>query len=350
MIWFLVALTLPVLAGYRWIARWDGKAPRGFTAFLLHLSLAIGLGFGVSSSAYFLWLLIIGAPGKTYHVCESAILIAAALVAVIYRRRMAGSGLDWRHHNVAVAVELPPQHIHMDNAIHEASKGSETSISMRQWHRVLQFSMAACLIFSVLAAIGIYRSDPLGEWDAWGIWNLRARGIFLAGDQWRTAFSPIYYHTDYPLLVPCGNARLWSYLGVECPWSPWLAGCLFSLATVGALTAGVARLRSSSQGLLAGMTLLGIVSFLRHGAWQYADVQVAFYMFSAVLPLAVYDAARYSIPPEGGTTNGRGLLALSGVMAGMAAWTKNEGLMFLVALAIARCIVAWRPGRSKTFL
>ncbi len=137
------------------------------------------------------------------------------------------------------------------------------------------------------------------------------------------------------------NVRLWSYLGVDPSWTPWLVGCLFTFATLGVLAAGVTRLRSRSQGLLAGMTLLGIASFLQQGAWQYADVPLACFMLSAVLLLALHDAAER---PQWG------FVALSGLMAGMAAWTKNEGLLFLLVLPAARCGAVWRPGRTRVFL
>jgi len=138
--------------------------------------------------------------------------------------------------------------------------------------------------------------------------------------------------------VPSGNARLWSYLGGEPAWAPWLLGTLFTFATVGVLAAGLSRLRSRSQGLLAGLVLLGVVAFLQRGAWQYADVPLAFYLLATVLLSLLYDAAER--PPAG-------LLVLSGLMAGMAAWTKNEGLLLLVILPATRAAILWRRGCAR---
>ena len=90
--------------------------------------------------------------------------------------------------------------------------------------------------------------------------------------------------------------------------------------------AGVSRLRSRSQGLLAGLVLIGLVSFLQRGTLQYADVPLAFFILSAVLLLVLYDASER---PQ------RGLLVLSGLAAGLAAWTKNEGLLLLLVLPAA---------------
>ena len=81
------------------------------------------------------------------------------------------------------------------------------------------------------------------------------------------------------------------------------------------------------------MVLLGMVPFLQRGAWQYADVPLAFYILAAVLLMVLYDAAER---PQAG------LLVLSGLMAGLAAWTKNEGLLLPIALPAVRAALLWR--------
>ena len=107
------------------------------------------------------------------------------------------------------------------------------------------------------------------------------------------------------------------------------------------LVAGVSRLRSRSQGLLAGTALLGMVPFVQRGAVQYADVPLSFFILSAVVLLAFYDASE--------RPNKR-ILVLSGLMAGLAAWTKNEGFLFLIVLPAARCAVVWRRrGATEVF-
>jgi hypothetical protein len=115
-------------------------------------------------------------------------------------------------------------------------------------------------------------------------------------------------------------------------------GVIFTFATVAILTAGLWRLRGRSQGLLAGLVLLGMVPFVQRGAWQYADVPMAFYILSAVLLLILYDAAER---PQ------VGLLLLSALTAGLAAWTKNEGLLLPIALPAARAVVLWRRHSAR---
>src|SRR5438094_7307149 len=55
----------------------------------------------------------------------------------------------------------------------------------------------ARLAFIIAASVGvliwslIFVRLPHGGWDAWGIWNLRARFLFLPDSDWRLAFSTI---------------------------------------------------------------------------------------------------------------------------------------------------------------
>ena len=305
MAWFAASLLLPWLAAYVLVGCCDRAARHDWATIFLRLGLAVGVGVGLSSCGYFLWMFLVGPPGKLYHASDLTVCAAISLFGLVFRPAAA---------TACNASELP-------------------SAAGLRWQRLLVAAFVAALTLAVLGAVGVYWRNPLGDWDAWAIWNLRARFLFRAGDQWQQAFAPMFYHPDYPLLVPSSNARLWSYLGAESTWAPWLLGVLFTLATVGVLTAGLWRLRSRSQGLLAGLAILGMVPFLQRGAWQYADVPLAFFILAAVLLLVLYDAAER--PPAG-------LLLLSGLMAGLATWTKNEGLLLPIALMAARAAVLCR--------
>ena len=82
-------------------------------------------------------------------------------------------------------------------------------------------------------------------------------------------------------------------------------GASFTFTAVGLLATGVCRLRSHSQGLLAGMVLLGTKAFVTLGAAQYADVPLAFFILATVLLLGLDDASEHS---------SRGLLLLAGLL------------------------------------
>jgi hypothetical protein len=98
---------------------------------------------------------------------------------------------------------------------------------------------------------------------------------------------------------------------------------LFTVSTVGVVTAGLSALGDREKALLAGIVLLGTASFIRLGAAQYADVPVGFFFLGSIVLLCMRDRL-----PISGTM-------LAGTLAAFAAWTKNEGLLFVVLLLIA---------------
>jgi hypothetical protein len=70
--------------------------------------------------------------------------------------------------------------------------------------------------------------------------------------------------------------------------------------------------------------------FVQDGVSQYADVLLDFY-FLATAVLLSYQS-RFS--------DNRNFAILAGTAAGLSAWTKNEGLLFLVAVVIAQLVAA----------
>jgi hypothetical protein len=332
-LWFIAALVLPWFAAYQLAARCDGRE-RGVAAFFFRASLAVGLGTGLSSCTCFLWLLLVGPPGKTYFALD---LIGFAAAAYVLMRSRVGQGRE--NTGGASRTGQPSGGAPGDATPNAATAAPPESRLARPTLLPLAVVYCLAMLLAVLGMAATYWTQPHGDWDAWNIWNLRARFLFRAGDDWRQAFAPVFPHTDYPLLLPCSNARCWSYLGSDPTWVPWLTGTLFTLAAVGLLTSGVCRLRGRSHGLLAGLVLLGTVAFLARGASQYADVPLAMFFLAGVLLPVLYDASDRPWP---------GLLLLAGTCAGLAAWTKNEGLLFVLALLAVRGLLAVRRRTAKS--
>jgi len=171
---------------------------------------------------------------------------------------------------------------------------------------------------------------PHGAWDAWAIWNLRARFLFQADADWAATFSQVMpsTHPDYPLLLPLAVVRVWSFLGEAAPSGPVVVAAIFTIATVALVCSSLAILRTTSQALLAGLLLLALPSFARHGTTQYADVPVGFFFVACLSLLCMTDRIG---------ADERTPLVLAGLAIGLAAWTKNEGLLLVVTIAGARC-------------
>jgi hypothetical protein len=192
-------------------------------------------------------------------------------------------------------------------------------------------------MFVLVGAVAVVRlvKSPYGDWDAWETWNMRARMIFLGGDHWRDAFSPLLTDggSDYPLLLPLTITGMWLAIRSAATVAPGVLGVAFACSTILLLGSGVAYLRDKSQGLMAAMVLAATPSLMVTATMQYADVEVALFILASGVCVSLYE--RYVDPK---------LLALTGLNAGFAGWTKNEGLIFLAILPIVVLVVVrrWR--------
>jgi hypothetical protein len=173
------------------------------------------------------------------------------------------------------------------------------------------------------------------------IFNRSARFLSRAPETWRDAFSPemnLVFHADYPPLVPLNIAAHWDVLNSETAFAPMLQGILFTFAVMGLCFGALAGLKSPGQAGL-GLILLAGVHMLREGGRQTADVPLAFYMLACVVFLFFYHREKRAV-----------LMAFAGFMAGLAAWTKNEGVFFLLGSAGVISLAAlWRRSFRDVF-
>ena len=205
-----------------------------------------------------------------------------------------------------------------------------------------------CVLVGLFVAVGFLFSTlghPQGFDDALDIWNLHARFLWLGGAHWREPFlaarqQGIVFsgHPDYPLLLPCSIARLWTCDSATGSWATGsgamvLVAASFTAAVVVLCASGVALARGTNQGLLAAAALAGTKSLVTFGASQYADVPLTAYITASCVLLMLNYA-------WGG--RGAGMLVLAGLCAGCAAWTKNEGLLFVLALLAIHLLVTVR--------
>ena len=277
---------------------WPARAP-GSRA--LVTALGVGLGAGLSSLLLFAWLVLFG-PTRGFPLVEAALVAVLAVVAV--RSRWA------------------------------ARLGAGTH-SLAGRGRLLGPAFLVGLIAAGAAFVTMLRREPHGEWDAWMNWDMRARMIFLGGSAWRTAFAAElpWSHPDYPVLVPSLVVRTWLYAGTATLLGPALVAATFAFTAVALLVTALGALRAPSHGYLAGLVLLATPFFIRHATSLYADVPLAFFFLATVVCLALDD--------QSGVPTGR-FAVLAGFFAGLAMWTKNEGLLFTGCVIAG--LVATGPG------
>ncbi|MGA2882169.1 MAG: hypothetical protein ABSG13_24725 [Bryobacteraceae bacterium] len=295
------------LTGFGFV-RWMFPQPLRWSLHnILLFSLGIGTGAGVASCLYFLALVL---AGSSFSVLPAALGAALVIALVLFLFAKRSALLDWAD------GPAPP------------------------WYLTALFVLAAAL--AVTMFLGAVAYNPHGDEGAWSIWNLRARFLFRAGVFWRDAFSSdlSWTHPDYPLLLPGLVALCWKLTGHESSDAPIAIAFLFALGTVGVLVSALGVLRGKTQALLAGTLLAGTASFVALSAALYSDVPLSFYILATLALLALQDRhpedLRFS--------------ALAGLMAGFAAWSRNEGMIFLVAVIVARAIALVRFGDRKALL
>jgi hypothetical protein len=303
----VLAVVVPSLATYlaltrRW-GRWYEPPDRTLAAVL-----APGLAVGLASSLYFLLLLRLDP--------RAAVRLDAAFWLVVCGWLL----VDARRH----------------------ATRPESSPGLRPTPGVV-LAAAAFLAMLGTAAVSLWvrwLAGPHGSWDTIGIWTLRARAVARGAPDWPAIVSPAleWSHPDYPLLLPVTIARLWAYSGGESTAVPAIVAGLFMTATAGAvvvLAGKWGRVGSKDPdpifpGLLAGTALLAARTYVAQASCMCADVPLGYYILVSI-GLAVL----------GATTANGAFLVIAGAAAGLAAWTKNEGLVLLmlvfpVAVAAAR--------------
>jgi hypothetical protein len=287
------------------------RALRSRSTLLLRISLAAGFGLAVFSIIYFLarW------SGFLHLWAIDSAVCAILLIAL----------MSLRKHRASTAPNLEAQ----DQAT----------------PRCLLIAFGVALLAALYSGVLRALARPHGSgWDSFAIWNLHARFLYRGGIYWRDGFSPLipWSHPDYPLLLPAAIAHFWTVMGRGTPAVPTVIGLVFTFSTVALLFSALDILLGRTPALLGVMCLLSTPFFIDLGTWQYADVPLSLFILATLVLLHLHDRLA-----KGGVES-RSTLALAGLAAGFAAWTKNEGILFLLAILLTRMWLTSRqpsPGR-----
>ncbi len=308
----LLALGVPFIPAYTLVTLAVGRKA-GAMGRTLRFFLSFAVALGISSCTYFLVLAkpvhrlpgLIPTEAVVFSVLCAVTLLFWASRRAIFTRPARGETVPY--------YSPPPSEERVPTSL------------------VLCFALIA--ILAVCAILLVLANKLHGSGDAYAIWNLRARFLFRGGDHWADGFSPLlaWSHPDYPLLIPATAARWWTYLGFETIRVPQFIAFFFTVATAGLLISSLSMLRSKSQGLVAGIFLFSTYFFMRVGAAQYADVPIGFFMLAAMVAFSFGDSDPEKSPMA---------YTLAGILAGLAAWTKNEGVLFVLAVVAARIVSA----------
>jgi hypothetical protein len=324
-----ISILFAVLTGFLLVQALDpvpNVQPR-WAAILFHAALGTGVGMALTSVVF---LLLDVSEAAT----PAAIFgIDAAVIAVLSWQRF----LWWRRFQSREKFQ--------SSGTNRVSAGvgsaqDDQTPSRFRWTWLLAVSFAASLLISWIRLVQMAAALPVGEWDAWALWNLRAKFLAGPGGAWRYAVSPLINntHPDYPLLLSAFIARAWKAGGTVDTFAPMVTSLLFFAALIALLVSAVALLRGAASALLAGLVLLSATSLLDWAPAQYADIPLAFY-FLAAIALIFLEAS----PAATSRWASRWTLLWAGLCAGFAAWTKNEGIAILAcSLIVFSAFTLWR--------
>ncbi len=280
----------------------------------LKLFLSFPLGFGILSLLLYVWLLVWGRAEQHYILMEVGFLIITG----------GAYFLRGRHRSVYPVLRRISFYLR-DNL----------------WTPYI-LGLALLSFFFVISGLSFIKYSllsPSGAWDAWAMWNMKARFIITAGTHWRSIFAPDlgWLHPDYPLLLPLSVVRGWLYTGDTSEVVPILVALIFTLAIPALLWAGLSSINRYA-GLMGGAFLLGSTRLLSFGTSQMADTPLSVYYLAAII-LVYLSQLR-----------DRSYLFAAGLFAGFSIWTKNEGFPFVIALFVSTMLwLAFKPERRRYF-
>ncbi len=257
--------------------------------------LGIGIGLGISSLLYLLYMLLFA--GQHWFIFVQIAIAMGLLIAVIWVERKRG-GLYLPRWNLTRIQNI--------------------------------FLGIALVIFVVssLSTVSYLLRRKQGDWDAWMMYNRSALFAYRGQSNWMAAsfsrqMDPIF-HPDYPLLLAMNTAWGWDTVGGETPRIPMTQSALFAIACVGILVSALASTKSPGQAALGLIILWGTPTLVNEGAREMADLPLAFFILAT--GILIYFYVIHKKPA---------LIALAGLTAGLAAWTKNEGSLFVISAGVA---------------
>lgn len=217
--------------------------------FLLKVSLGLSLGLGLSGQLTFLSLLI-------YKQFNIIFLASLHLSAIIF-----------------LAIKLLKKY-----------KLARTKISFIPKISPEEFiAMALMLVFAAPMIQQAYLY-PNGGWDAWSVWNFKAKMIFLGGENWKNMFEPVLWRTSphYPFLLPAINAWGWSFLTQTSHVTPLITSVIFTYSTAALAFSFMQKSGMKFFALIVLIPLLSLPIYILYATSQYADIVIGFYLLSAL--------------------------------------------------------------------
>ncbi|HRZ40180.1 MAG TPA: hypothetical protein P5246_04140 [Candidatus Omnitrophota bacterium] len=193
---------------------------------------------------------------------------------------------------------------------------------------------------------------PFGGWDAWQVWNFKAKFLFESTGQWRNLFDPVLWRSSphYPLLLPLINVWAWTFAEQTGAAGPFMTSILFNLLTAAIIFAALYELTGSKWAVAAAILPFLNAHYMILATAQYCDHVLGFFLCCAIISFTL------------AMNNGRSaLFGLTGAFLGFLSFTKPEGtiaaglsLMLFLAMVFFQKrgwkSACWLMGATLVFL
>ena len=282
---FILGLLVTLFSGYFAVSIIEREMELRF-----RLLFAIPLGFSINSILYFLFLCL---HINSFDCFKWFELVLTLVLALIYYNE-----------------EKP------DLSKHKFKK-------LSNWFYLLN-------LYAVLIYLKYFINNPMGSWDGFRIWNIKAEFLFLNNPLWQNVFSLPHFmsHNDYPMMIPAATARLWNYTGAENYIVNATIGLFFTFGLVYLLYQAITYFKSEKAAIAVTSVFMILDIFLVNGAAQCADIPLAYMYLCTIVSLFLYfRKEKFSY------------IVLSILFAALSAWTKNEGMLFFAVYLV--CIAGY---------
>jgi len=187
--------------------------------------------------------------------------------------------------------------------------------------------------------------NPFGGWDAWSIWNLKAKFILLGKENWSNIFKPsiLCSNPHYPILLPCINAWVWSTLNKPIPQGPMITGLFFTFSLFGILFESLRKWTSTLWAAAGTLFLISSPFFIKLAINQYCDIIIGFYLLCSFI-FILYATS---------SSNNHNFYILCGICLGLLSFSKNEGLVLAALIgfwALIGIVSNKKTNKIKSFI
>jgi len=270
--------TLSILIGYFLISITFRKAPLPHP--FIHIFLACGLGLGTSAQITFL----------SYFL------------------------FDRLHSNFVISLNVVTLIVIFITHLFQCKKNHSPFVNYKNTNYKDFLLFLTIVIFAIPFWIHAHFYAD-GGWDAWSVWNLKARIMFLGDTGWRHIFEPILWRSSphYPLLLPLTNVWGWTILGEPTYKIPVFTSFFYTFLTVNLLCFGLKKYTQTNFSVLPVIVLLTLPFYVKLGLNQYSENILGFYLLASLFCLITAKSDQ-STP----------FSFLSGIFIGFMSFTKGE--------------------------